>query len=272
MCTLAIYFQESPYYPVVIAANRDELLTRPSTAPTQLWESPWIVGGRDLIADGTWLGVNAAGIVAGVLNRRTTTAADPSLRSRGQLCLEVLKRHRLEEALAFLATQSAQDYNPFNLLIATPTSAYVAYSFADTIRVQPLLPGLHLLTNLDLNDPTCSRIAHSYQRFAQAGQTFLRSGSLAEFFSRLHLILSDHATPLDPRDPTTRNSLCLHMDGYGTRSSSLLAYVPALNGYRYLFAPGPPCKSSYCEVPLPPAGKNRPPLPEACPERSRRDN
>lgn len=251
MCTLAVYFQEFPHHPVVIAANRDELLTRPSTAPTLLWKSPWIVGGKDLIAGGTWLGVNAAGMVAGVLNRRTPTAADPCKRSRGQLCLEVLKRCHPEEALAFLATQRAQDYNPFNLLMATPASAYVAYSFADTISVQPLKPGLHLLTNLNLDDPTCPRIARSYQRFAQAGQTFLRSSSLTEFRSLLHTILSNHVAPLDPRDPTTSGSLCIHTDSYGTRSSSLIVYTPALNDYRHFFAPGPPCTSSYHEIPQP---------------------
>jgi uncharacterized protein with NRDE domain len=252
MCTLAIYFQVLSHYPVVIATNRDELLNRPSAAPTLLWKSPWIVGGRDLIAGGTWLGVNAAGMAAGVLNRRSTTTADPTKRSRGQLCLEVLKRPHPEEALAFLVTQRTQDYNPFNLLIATPTSAYVVHSLADTMSIQPLLPGLHLLTNLNLNDPNCPRTARSYQRFAQAGQVLLRSGSFTEFLSLLHTILSDHATPADdPHNPTTNRSLCIHSHGYGTRSSSLIAYASTLNSYRYLFAPGPPCTSSYHEIPWP---------------------
>ncbi len=196
MCTLALYFQEFPHHPVVIAANRDELLARPSTAPILLWEYPAIIGGKDLLAGGTWLGVNTAGVVAGVLNRRTTTPPDPRKRSRGQLCLEVLKRDHPEKALTFLATLPPQDYNPFNLFIATPTSAYVVYSLADTISIQPLHPGLYLLTNLNLNDPTCPRITHSYQRFAQSGQRFLCSGSLTEFFSLLHTVLSDHTHPI----------------------------------------------------------------------------
>ncbi len=252
MCTLAIYFQEIPHYPVVVAANRDELLSRPSTSPTLLWESPCVVGGKDLISGGTWLGVNSAGMVAGVLNRRSTTAADPNKRSRGRLCLEVLKRHNPAEALAFLATQRAKDYNPFNLLIATATSAYVGYSLVDTISIQPLCPGLHLLTNLNLNDPTCPRIYRSYQRFAQATQIFHRSDSLTEFFSLLHTILSDHTDPLDPRDPITSGSLCIHSNGYGTHSSSLLAYTPGAKSYRYLFAPGAPCTTSYHEISWPP--------------------
>jgi uncharacterized protein with NRDE domain len=43
MCTLAIYFQMTDDYPVVIAANRDEYLDRPAAKPTVLCERPHIV-------------------------------------------------------------------------------------------------------------------------------------------------------------------------------------------------------------------------------------
>ena len=77
MCTLAIYFQVFPDYPVVIAANRDEYLARPALPPTTLLEHPHVVGGKDLQASGTWLGINQYGLVAGLLNRRRTDYGDP---------------------------------------------------------------------------------------------------------------------------------------------------------------------------------------------------
>jgi len=52
MCTLAIYFQMTDDYPVVIAANRDEYLERPAAKPTMLCERPHVVGGKDLRAGG----------------------------------------------------------------------------------------------------------------------------------------------------------------------------------------------------------------------------
>jgi uncharacterized protein with NRDE domain len=91
VCTLAVFLGVFPDAPLVVAANRDEFLAR-ATAPPGLLrtESPRAFGGRDLIAAGTWLGVNEAGLIAGMLNRRTTSTLDPTCRSRGQLCLDML--------------------------------------------------------------------------------------------------------------------------------------------------------------------------------------
>ena len=84
MCTLALYFQVFPHYPLVVAANRDEFLARPATPPVLLREPPpRAFGGRDLTAGGTWLGIAETGVVAGLLNRRSATPPDTACRSRG---------------------------------------------------------------------------------------------------------------------------------------------------------------------------------------------
>src|SRR5271166_1772024 len=119
MCTLAIYFQLFAGYPVVVAANRDEYLDRPTIPPTILSEQPLVVGGKDLRASGTWLGINEQGFIAGLLNRRNGEAEnDPQLRSRGMLCLDALRHQTVGVAADFVAGQRGSDYNPFNLLIA----------------------------------------------------------------------------------------------------------------------------------------------------------
>src|ERR1700693_3210884 len=92
MCTLAIYFRATRDCPVVIAANRDEFLERPAGDPTTLLENPHVVGGKDLNAGGTWLGISEHGIVAGLLNRRAENGGNPDARSRGLLCLDALRR------------------------------------------------------------------------------------------------------------------------------------------------------------------------------------
>ncbi len=250
MCTLALFFQNLPHYPLVLAANRDESLSRPSTPPTKLWSSPWIFGGRDQVAGGTWLGINEKAMVACILNRKSLLSSDPQKRSRGQLCLEVLKRNSLKDALAFLSSQNPKNYNPFNLLLASPQEAYVAYGTPETLILKPLTPGTYLLTNLNLNDPHCPRIRHFYQSLTSASQLLDPSGSLEPFFSYLHRILSTHSP--SPTNPQDQAGLCLHMERYGTRSSSLVAYIPSSQNYRFLFAPGPPCQEGYQEVLLPP--------------------
>lgn len=255
MCTLAFYFQVFSRYPIVAAANRDESLNRPSAPPLRLWNAPWIYGGQDLLAGGTWLGINEHGMIAALLNRHTRAIADPSRRSRGLLCLDALKYTFVADALAYVTSQSIRQYNPFNLLIADQTSAYVIYAEETGIEVISLTPGFHLLTNRNLNDPQCPRIARSFQSFSHVSNaisSYVRDAS--DIFTHLHPLLAHHAADLDPRA-----SVCIHLDGYGTCSSTLLAYSTAEERYKYTFAPGSPCRHIYSELLPPGTFANHPP-------------
>jgi uncharacterized protein with NRDE domain len=251
MCTLAIYFQMTDDYPVVIAANRDEYLDRPAAKPVMLCERPYVVGGKDLRAGGTWLGVNEYGLVVGLLNRRTEAPPNPDARSRGLLCLDALRRRTAREAADFATHQRAQDYNPFNLLIASRDATFVAYNRIDRIEVVQLQPGFHLLTNLDVNDFECPRISASYAKFAELGQDvdFRRDPLLRR--AQLQALLADHNTQLDPRSGRP-NSICMHLDAYGTRSSSQIFIGRDPGHIQHYFASGPPCSTAYepAEVPL----------------------
>lgn len=250
MCTLALYFQVFPQYPIVVGANRDEFLARPSSSPTRLWSTPWVYGGKDHLAGGTWLGINESGVVAGILNRQSSDPPDPQCRSRGLLCLDALQFSSASAALQFVMTQPATQYNPLNLLIADPAAAYVVSTSNRSFVVHPLTPGLHLLTNRDPNDPDCPRIAYATQRFLQVSQHFtVNLTPLTNIFAQLHIILSDHDAPREPY-----HGLCIHLDEYGTRSSTLLAYSHSERRYIYRFAPGPPCRTAYEEV-SPPLGE-----------------
>lgn len=282
MCTLALYSRVFADYPIVAAANRDELLARPSDPPLQLARNPWIWGGRDQVAGGTWLGVNAAGVMAGVLNRQSSLPPDPQRRSRGQLCLDALRYPSAAHAAQHLIHYSPHDYNPFTLVIADAQQAYVLNTAPTTLALHSLKPGLYLFTNRDFNDPSCPRIARLRPHFQQLGQT-AQSVSFAALAPQLRRLMADHGSrppgPADqkeetcqpfhtdgghvsssdsPYHPDTRNSLCLHLDGYGTCSSTLLAYQTHTQSYHYLFAPGAPCEHPYETVPLPPKGNRDP--------------
>ncbi|MBM4255976.1 MAG: NRDE family protein [Deltaproteobacteria bacterium] len=250
MCTLAFYFQSFPHYPIVAAANRDESLSRPSATPRQLSSSPWIYGGQDLLAGGTWLAVNEHGMIAAILNRHTGRTADPHCRSRGLLCLEALKYSSVRQAVDYVNAQSPSDYNPFNLLIADHTEAFVIHAQAPLFETQPLRPGFHLLTNYNLNDLSCPRTKRSSPDFARLPLlTPAQPLAFSDICAQLHPLLATHAP-----DPDPRASVCIHLDGYGTCSSSVLAYSQTERRYRYTFAPGSPCRNTYSEVSIPPGG------------------
>lgn len=249
MCTLAIYFRVFDRWPVVIAANRDEFLARPALPPTSLSQRPRIVGGKDLKAGGTWLAVNEYGLIGGLLNRRSELPADPRLRSRGLLCLEALGHSGVRDALGFVDRQDPAAYNPFNLLLASREEAAVAHNRGGRIATTRLTAGLHLLTNLDVDDFECPRISHSFDRFARIADDPALARDQPSLRAELRSLLADHSTQLDPRSGRP-NSLCIHRDGYGTRESSLI-FIDAAGNIEHFFAPGPPCTTAYAPAPTP---------------------
>jgi uncharacterized protein with NRDE domain len=250
VCTLALYHRCFAAYPLVVAANRDELYERPATEPQVISHAPWVVAGQDLAAGGTWFGLNGVGLVVGLLNRRRPgglAAVDPSLRSRGLLALEMLQASRPVDALRRLEREPGDRYNGFNLLIATAQEAYVAQNHDAAIAITRLDPGVHLLTNLDLNDPTCPRIAKSARLF----EAVPAPGSGAALVTALRPILADHSTPLDPRAELPPNNLCVHTERFGTCSSSVVLFDAVRQGYEYWHAAGAPCTAEFARVPLP---------------------
>jgi len=248
MCTLAAYVGVSAEIPLLVAANRDEFLDRPCREPALIAQAPWVFAGQDLSAGGTWFGVNQHGMVVGLLNRRGAHAPDPSRRSRGLLCLEILQTVSPSEAADRLRAVSGTTHNGFNLLVADARQAFVATNRGARVQVDPLPAcSVHLLTNLELNDPTCPRIAKSSELFRAIVPP--PSARIASVIPELRTILSDHTTALDPRAETI-DTLCVHLPGYGTRSSSIVA-VTASGLMRYWHAPGPPCQVPYSELSLP---------------------
>ncbi len=247
MCTLAIYFQSFENFPLVVAANRDEFFARPTEAPGSLGDG--MFGGRDSVKRGTWLGVNSLGLVAALLNRRSELSPDPSRRSRGLLCLGALRSPSAREARRAIARECPSAYNPFNLLVADRGEAWIGTNHGGELAFTSLAPGLHLLTNLDLDDPTCPRIAASYRLFAGLLDSAGPALPASSFVARLRGILSKHDTPLDPRALELANSLCLHSVEYGTRSSTVL-WLDTSGEWTYFHSPRPPCLVEYERVPV----------------------
>jgi uncharacterized protein with NRDE domain len=251
MCTLAIYVGAFVDFPVVVAANRDEFLARPTSPPAVLDTGHGIFGGRDDVAGGTWLAVNRAGVVAALLNRRTGDPPDPSRRSRGQLCLSMLRAASASAAAEVLREERAEAYNPFNLLVADRDGGWIATNQRSAMSIRLLETGLHLVTNLDLNDPTCPRIAASYRGFAAMLESDAPKPASSEFRDRVQAVLASHDTQLDPRNLETAfgNSLCLHSPEYGTRSSTLL-FLDERGQWSYFHMNEPPCRGRYRSEPV----------------------
>ena len=126
MCLLVVASQLVAGEPLIVGANRDEILERPSTAVTVLDEGPpRILGGRDELSGGTWLAVNEHGVCAGLTNQPLGEAKDPSKRSRGELPLALARHTTAPGAVeALLGAYRPEDYNGSWLLVGDRSSLF----------------------------------------------------------------------------------------------------------------------------------------------------
>jgi uncharacterized protein with NRDE domain len=236
VCWIAVLFRVNPHYPLIVAANREESRTRPSQAPFRWDGSPTVWAGRDELAGGTWLGVNAAGLVAAVTNRPADNR-DATLRSRGLLCLDTLRCESPEAARSFFVDElSRRRYNPFNLLCVNHVEGWVG-TWQGEIR--DLTPGIHVVSNFgDVDDDTLPVVREARDRIASVAVASPVIDDLLRSLGRI-CALTDQPCPL------------CHVGGdYGTVSSSLVAVKADGTVAAYWHAPGPPSEVAFSPVTL----------------------
>ncbi len=246
MCLLAVAFHAHPESPLIVAANRDEVLSRPSAPMTILDPGPpLIVGGRDLLAGGTWLAINENGLIAGLTNLPSAGGRDPRRRTRGELPL-ALARHTTARvaADAFPALFSPRDYNPAWLVTGDRDALFYIDMTGDSVQVTELTSGLYVLENRPLSAAS-PKAALVHRRFAEA-----MSQSGDDLIASLEKMLASHDIPVEATDevrPPETLAACVHAGSYGTRSSSIIIVPAEPSPPRILFADGPPCTTTYTE-------------------------
>ena len=230
MCTLVLLRRPAAPWPLVLAANRDEMAARPSQPPGRWWDDrPEVVAGRDALAGGSWLGMNDTGVVAAILNRMGTLGPQAGKRSRGELVLEALDHADAADAAEALASLNAGSYRPFNMVVADNRDAFWLRADGRTITAQSIAPGLHMLSALELDDRSSPRIEAYLDRFA----ALAAPRPDMEDWTGWPDLLAD--TGKDGPDGEEAPSMCFtRPDGFGTVSSSLIA-LPAPE-----LAPAPP--------------------------------
>ncbi len=235
MCTIIAVHREGS---LTIAANRDEFYARPALPPALL--EPGIVGGRDAVARGTWLGLTPRGLFVAVTNQRTLRPPDPTKHSRGELVLEALRRGTVEGVLEHLRAVDGKSYNPFNLLFGDGHRLFVAYA-RDELTIEELAPGVIVLANDRIG-------AEDYPKTRRA-EALLAEGV------PLETILADHQKADVPDVPGSflshdmlreLQALCIHTPLYGTRSSAIVRLEPGVV-HEYRHAEGPPCTTPFVD-------------------------
>ncbi|OHC73752.1 MAG: hypothetical protein A3B62_00445 [Rhodospirillales bacterium RIFCSPLOWO2_01_FULL_65_14] len=252
MCTVVILRRPGHDWPLLFAANRDEMVARPWQPPARHWpDRPRVVAGMDSLAGGTWLGLSDQGVIAGVLNRPGSLGPAPGMRSRGELPLEALDHASAADAADALSHLEPGSYRTFNLAIADARDAFWISSVESggdpVLRVTRVPEGLSMITAHDMNDARSDRIRHYRPLFERAPAPEPEAG---EWGAWQALLASRESAP-GAQHEGAMNIATGH--GFGTVSSSLLALPkPGRHNVkpRFLFAPGPPDEVPYAAVPL----------------------
>jgi uncharacterized protein with NRDE domain len=246
MCTVVILRRPGHDWPVLIAANRDEMGDRPSAPPGRHWpDRVEVRAGLDRLAGGSWLGLNDWGVVAAVMNRTGSLGPAPGKRSRGELALEALDHADAASAAAALADLEASAYRPFNLLVADNRDAYwiAGLGEARPVTVKPIPEGLSMLTAHDLNSAASPRVRFHRPRFLAAAAP---DPGRTDWKSWIGLMAArEHAPDADMRGAMNIST----GTGFGTVSSALIALPkPGQSKPIWLYADGPPDRAPYLPV------------------------
>jgi uncharacterized protein with NRDE domain len=223
MCLILLSYKMYPNYRLILAANRDEFYNRP-TAPLNYWaDHPEVLAGRDLKANGTWLGVTRSGRIAALTNFRESGPQIEKAPSRGMLIRNYLTGNSSPQRYLQAVREAANTYNGFNLITGDESGIYYYSNRAK--QVQKLKSGFHGISNHLLNTPWPK---------VKKGKSSLQSqlnGKEKIDPEKIFGILSNRSFPPDDELPDTGvglqwerilSPLFIISPDYGTRSSSIV--------------------------------------------------
>ena len=242
MCLIAWNWQPGTEQPLLLAANRDEWLDRP-TLPMRWWrphptKPTEILSGRDLRSGGIWLGVTRSGRFAAITNVRDPALERPLAPSRGLLALRFLLAQHPKDGTpmpdcapsqyAEAAQFVAHEYAGFNLLLGDMARSELIWLSNHPARLCRVEPGVHGLSNAALDTPWPK------VRALQAALAQQARRPAAGQFAALEAALTDSNAAPDAQLPSTgvtpawERALSAAFirvpgdPGYGTRCSTLL--------------------------------------------------
>lgn len=246
MCTVILLHRPGHAWPLLLAANRDERLDRAWDPPRDWWaDRPGLVGGRDRSAGGTWMALGPRGVLAAVLNRPGSLGPAPGKRSRGELPLVAAAEADAAAAMRRLAGLPAEDWRPFNMVVADSQHAYFLRGLgAGAVEVAGLPAGISMVTAHDPNDPDSPRIRRHLRAFRGAAPP---DPTTHDWRSWEALLADD--TP-DPVDGAAAMLNIAPTAGFGTVCASLLA-IDRGGRATWRFCAGRPAPGAFVQVALP---------------------
>jgi len=223
MCLILFALNQHTEFPLVVIANRDEYYSRPTRGAHWWQDSEGIFAGRDLQAQGTWMGINKNGRFAAVTNVREPGMLAPARLSRGNLPRDFLAGDEAAETFIEQIKPEADDYAGFNLLIGDGAGLFF-YSNRQA-EVIEIPAGIHGISN-GLFDEAWPKLDSGKQALATVLANSPDNNELMK-------ILTDNTIAQDEHLPDTGvtldiermlSSRFIRSADYGTRASSVVKF------------------------------------------------
>ncbi|KXW56291.1 NRDE family protein [Ferrovum sp. PN-J185] len=235
MCLILVAWNYHPRFPLIVISNRDEFYQRPTQIPHFWVDQATIYAGRDLQAEGTWLGVNRFKQFAAVTNYRDPSRLKTDVESRGQLTAQFLRNSQSLDDYIDHLKMKADQYNDFNLILCDQRQLVCFES--KTKRSHALSPGIYGLSNHFLDTPwpkvttSKEKLKNLLTNWALEIHTLNDLQIEQQHVNELSNILSDETIYPDAQLPETGMPLeierrlsaaFIKSDDYGTRATTVV--------------------------------------------------
>lgn len=177
MCTVTLTPTDRGFWMV---SNRDERVSRPAAEPPARVSPEGIEAlyPVDPEGGGTWIGANAAGLAATLLNYHPALGVEPAQpTSRGQVVTRALRFPGVDEALADLHATDIARFKPFTLVLCDRSlrARSLCWTGEEVIELDAPLPGLFVSSGFDQTGAEIQRSEVYAERQATGALTTLDS-------------------------------------------------------------------------------------------------
>ncbi len=220
MCLIVFAYKTHPDYKLILAANRDEFYDRPTTAADWWDDHPSVLGGRDLKAKGTWMGVDKEGRFAAVTNYRDLANIREDARSRGDLPVDFLINGNSSKKYSEDVLKRAEEYNGFNLLALDDEMVHLS-NYENKVNL--LEQGVYGLSNA-LLDTAWPKVERSKDRFQAKIKEEVQLEALIQLMQDEEVAPDDDlpqtGLPIDMERAVS--AMCIRTPSYGTCCSTAI--------------------------------------------------
>ncbi|HZY80781.1 MAG TPA: NRDE family protein [Cyclobacteriaceae bacterium] len=221
MCLIFVALNHHPIYKLVVASNRDEFYNR-RTAAAGYWDDfPNVVGGRDLEAGGTWMGMSTGGKISMLTNYRDPAHIMKGAPSRGHLVADYLEQEVNADDYTKLVRAKAAQYNGFNMILGTIDELWYISNYKDGIT--KLSNGLYGLSNHLLDSPWPKVVKGKKKLAPLLGKSDINAEDLMSFLYDDERATEDLPnTGVSPELERALSSMFIKTPNYGSRCSTVV--------------------------------------------------